>query len=80
MRYRILFMPRTSLSLKTKTAICLRYLATQDRRSVSNLVERLTWDAFRDYTNHWKPEEIEQVLDSFADPSLHQPDEQLHPA
>lgn len=74
MQYCISLMPRTSLSLKTKTAACLRYLANQDRRSVSNLVERLTWDAFRDYTSHWKPEEIEQVLDSFADPSLQQTD------
>lgn len=73
-------MARTSISLNDKTAACLRYLAQQDRRSVSNLVERLTWDALRDYTNHWKPEEIEQLLDSFADPSLEQSDGQLQPA
>lgn len=63
-------MPRTTVSLNSKTAACLRYLATQDRRSVSNLVERLTWDAFKRFTDHWKLEEIEQVLDSFEDPSL----------
>jgi hypothetical protein len=64
MRYCISLMPRTSISLKPKTAACLRYLAAQQLRSVSNLIERLTWDAFREWTDHWKPEEVQQVLDS----------------
>ena len=61
----ITFMARTSVSLDARTSACLRYLAAQERRSASNLVTCLIWDKFKQWVAHWKPEEIEQLLDSF---------------
>lgn len=58
-------MARTTVSLDSKTSACLRYLAANERRSSSNLVKFLVWEKFRDWTDHWKPEELEQLLDSF---------------
>jgi hypothetical protein len=73
-------MPRTTVSLDSKTGACLRYLANQERRSASNLVNLLIWDKLRDWTNHWKPEEIEQLLDSFEVADLKSSDGPVHPA
>jgi hypothetical protein len=71
-------MPRTSVSLDQRSAACLRYLAAQERRSVSNFVSCLVWDQFKRWTDHWKPEEVEQLLDSLSVAAdLKEPDEEL---
>lgn len=61
----ITFMARTSISVDSRTAACLRYLAAQERRSASNLVACLIWDKFKVWVDHWKAEEVQQLLESF---------------
>jgi hypothetical protein len=73
-------MSRTTVSLDPKTAMCLRYLANQERRSASNLVKFLVWEKLCAFTDHWKPEEVEQLLDSFEIADLQNPDGQVQTA
>ena len=73
-------MSRTTVSLDPKTAMCLRYLANQERRSASNVVKLLVWDHLVAFTKHWKAEEVEQLLDSFEVADLKDPDGQVQTA
>lgn len=66
-------MPRTTVSMDSRTALCVKWLATQRHRSVSNLVTCLVWDAFKQETAHWSAEQTESLFDAFDSPRLDDP-------
>lgn len=44
------------------------------------MVKFLVWEKLRVFTDHWKPEEVEQLMDSFEIADLKDPDGQVQTA